>query len=422
MESLHRSACDECHDRKIKCTTNAPGACLNCQGTGRVCIFSPRDEMGRPRKAGRRAKDRSAADKTSSRSAAQKRASVSEKREEQRPLTPARSCSQSDLGALPQPAQHDTFQLPDNDFDMMSQHDFTFILENQAANFSTSASLPYSPSNDSSMNYFQHHNHVPKPEPLLLTPPISEHSKVPDKSLGLLPHTDGSGLPLDVYRQLSRLLFILRQECNRPWCIPGIYGTEEYVVRPGKEVFESASSLCDILHAVISGKSSENETIRPQHPMDHEDTHAMFVLALMGVAMLLDIYRLLGRTHSWAASPNPDCTDLAVAGQTPGPGTGGGPTTNILHHPMDPSGGSMGAGRSVTANHLTSILQLTTMDFHLARLASMLSDLSGGRDAIIGMQRAMKPLGGLEVSELLVEIKRTREEMRGSADSLLVKA
>jgi hypothetical protein len=214
----------------------------------------------------------------------------------------------------------------------------------------------------------------------------------------------------------------LRQECNRPWSIPEIYGTEEYAARPGKEIFESASSLCDILHAVISGKSSENEPIRSQHPMDNEDTHAVFVLALTAVAMLLDIYRLLGRTHSWAASPNPDYTDLTVTGQTPGAGIGGGPTSNILHHQMDPSGGSISAGRGVTANHLTSILQLTTMDFHLARLASMLSDLSGGRDTTVGMQRVVKPLAGLEVAELLLEIKRTREEMRGSADSLLVKA
>ena len=139
MESLHRSACDECHDRKIKCTTNAPGACLNCQGTGRVCIFSPRDEMGRPRKTGRRAKDRSTAEGKASSRSTQKRSSVSEKKEEQRPLTPSRTCSQNDLGPLPQPTPHDTFQLPDNDFDMMSQHDFTFILENQAANFPPSA-------------------------------------------------------------------------------------------------------------------------------------------------------------------------------------------------------------------------------------------------------------------------------------------
>lgn len=140
MESLHRSACDECHDRKIKCTTSVPGACLNCQGTGRVCIFSPRDEMGRPRKTGRKGRERSTADgKASSKSAAQKRISVSEKKEEQRPLTPSRSCSRSDLGVLPQPPQHDTFQLADNDFDMtMYQHDFTSIMQNQAANCSSS--------------------------------------------------------------------------------------------------------------------------------------------------------------------------------------------------------------------------------------------------------------------------------------------
>ena len=269
------------------------------------------------------------------------------------------------------------------------------------------------------MDYIQQHNYVSEPEPLLLAPPMSEHSKLAGKSLALLSHTDGSALPLGVYQQLSRLLFTLRQECNRPWSIPEIYGMEGYAARPGKEIFESASSLCDILHAVISGKSSESEPIKSQQAMDNEDTHAVFVLALVGVAMLLDIYRLLGCTYSWAASPN---TDLTVTGQTTGANTGGGPTSNILQHQMDPSVGSIGAGRGVTASRLTSILQLTTMDFHLARLASMLSDLSDGRDATVRMQRVVKPLAGLEVAELLSEIKRTREEMRGSADSLLVKA
>lgn len=96
--------------------------------------------MGRPRKTGRKGKERLSADgKASSKSAAQKRISIPEKKKEQRPLTASRDCSQSDLGALPQPAQHDTFQLADNDFDMMMpQHDFTSILENQAANFCSS--------------------------------------------------------------------------------------------------------------------------------------------------------------------------------------------------------------------------------------------------------------------------------------------
>jgi len=46
----HREACDACHNRKIRCPFVGPGACSNCQNTGQVCVFSPRDEMGRPKK------------------------------------------------------------------------------------------------------------------------------------------------------------------------------------------------------------------------------------------------------------------------------------------------------------------------------------------------------------------------------------
>ena len=47
----HRDACDACHYRKIRCPFSGPGACSNCQSFGRVCAFSPRDEMGRPKKS-----------------------------------------------------------------------------------------------------------------------------------------------------------------------------------------------------------------------------------------------------------------------------------------------------------------------------------------------------------------------------------
>lgn len=56
MEPIYREACDSCHKRKIRCTASASGACLNCRHTGRPCVYSIRDEMGRPRKGSRRRK------------------------------------------------------------------------------------------------------------------------------------------------------------------------------------------------------------------------------------------------------------------------------------------------------------------------------------------------------------------------------
>ncbi|KAL9594713.1 MAG: hypothetical protein Q9219_006877 [cf. Caloplaca sp. 3 TL-2023] len=48
-----RDACDECHARKIRCPAGT-AACLNCQAAGRICVFSPRKHMGRPKNGARK--------------------------------------------------------------------------------------------------------------------------------------------------------------------------------------------------------------------------------------------------------------------------------------------------------------------------------------------------------------------------------
>ena len=53
-----RDACDECHSRKIRCPA-ATGACLNCRAAGRICTFSPRKHMGRPKNGQRRSAQKS---------------------------------------------------------------------------------------------------------------------------------------------------------------------------------------------------------------------------------------------------------------------------------------------------------------------------------------------------------------------------
>lgn len=47
----YRDACDQCHIRKIKCISDQKGACFGCRHNARRCVFSPRDEMGRPKRA-----------------------------------------------------------------------------------------------------------------------------------------------------------------------------------------------------------------------------------------------------------------------------------------------------------------------------------------------------------------------------------
>lgn len=59
QEAPPREACDECHTRKIRCPSATSGACLNCRTTGRICTFSPRKGMGRPKNSERKKSRRS---------------------------------------------------------------------------------------------------------------------------------------------------------------------------------------------------------------------------------------------------------------------------------------------------------------------------------------------------------------------------
>jgi hypothetical protein len=67
MDQKLRQACDTCHARKIKCTSDGSGACAFCKSNRSSCTFSPRDTMGRPRKPSKETKGRRASSKHSPR-------------------------------------------------------------------------------------------------------------------------------------------------------------------------------------------------------------------------------------------------------------------------------------------------------------------------------------------------------------------
>jgi hypothetical protein len=50
LQGRHRVACDECSQRKVRCTSDGPGACHNCILWGEPCTYSPKIPVGRPRK------------------------------------------------------------------------------------------------------------------------------------------------------------------------------------------------------------------------------------------------------------------------------------------------------------------------------------------------------------------------------------
>ncbi|CAE7012541.1 hypothetical protein CFE70_002237 [Pyrenophora teres f. teres 0-1] len=60
MGKLH-AACDECRTRKLKCSGNTP-KCERCNREKMECIYSPRKQMGRPRKRMRESEAVEAAD------------------------------------------------------------------------------------------------------------------------------------------------------------------------------------------------------------------------------------------------------------------------------------------------------------------------------------------------------------------------
>ncbi|KAJ5358485.1 uncharacterized protein N7496_010898 [Penicillium cataractarum] len=54
MQSKVRSACEECHERKIRCLLPSEGgACQACLTSKRQCYFLPRHKAGRPRRGNR---------------------------------------------------------------------------------------------------------------------------------------------------------------------------------------------------------------------------------------------------------------------------------------------------------------------------------------------------------------------------------
>ena len=291
---------------------------------------------------------------------------------------------------------------------------------------------PSSYSSDQSLHYFQPDlsttltvdPNSKLPTSFGFTPPLSEHhlGLISKDSFDTLARMDTKALPLDIYRQLSNLLFTLRQECSRPWSNPEIYATDETAARRGHEIFQSASTLCDTLQAVLPSLAPDGDQSSPQN-VENEGMHTVFILALTAIAMLLDIYRFLSRTHSSVEDRNESSDYLDRILRSPTPTQRGPMLSNGAQMHLEFSRASFSDGKAVTtAQYLHSLLQLTTMDFHLSRLTVMLGDLMGVQGGLTAGERVEKPVAGLEVDELLAEMKRMRDEMRGAIESLVGKA
>ncbi|KAF6790323.1 C6 transcription factor [Colletotrichum sojae] len=48
METVLRDACDNCHRKKNRCQSEGSGAFVDCRQTGQTCVYPPGRQMGRP--------------------------------------------------------------------------------------------------------------------------------------------------------------------------------------------------------------------------------------------------------------------------------------------------------------------------------------------------------------------------------------
>ena len=142
---------------------------------------------------------------------------------------------------------------------------------------------------------------------------------------------------LETHRMLSNVLYGLRLEYGKQWSNP----ESEIPRRDG--VFRSVSLLCDIVSEVLTDREGVAGTM---NEMDSE-TNITFMLTLTAVSMILNIYKSICQMYS-------GCSEIMDLGKNP------------LHiEKMTMSLAAPGTNSSIT---LDNVMQLTTMDFHLARL------------------------------------------------------
>ena len=142
--------------------------------------------------------------------------------------------------------------------------------------------------------------------------------------------------------QLVRLIFELRLECGREWSLQNFKSPQQ------TNVFQSVSSLCDI------GKSSlaNHHESGHRNMISENETKMTTMLIFTAISMVLDIYEPLSRIY----------IDAPVE-------EGKYSVSNPVHSSLTNS------QQTGHVQRLTKVINLTTMDFHLAHLHQVLSRL-----------------------------------------------
>lgn len=193
---------------------------------------------------------------------------------------------------------------------------------------------------------------------------------------------------LDIYHHICRIIFDLRVESSISLTSAGSASSSS------EKTYSSVASLCNVLQSVISSREDPNNDLCPPA----EESSSTFMLALTAISKVLDRYRLLCYLHS-SSMKHPHET-ISLSHEWLGIDLSIGKPSPVL--PSSPPN---------TCQHLDDVLQLTTMDFHLAQLQRIFRHLQPQHSS---QYASAAEEGSTSIQELRALLQSSMEALRGS--------
>ena len=186
---------------------------------------------------------------------------------------------------------------------------------------------------------------------------------------------------LDICHHICRIIFDLRMESAVQ------SASAESASSSAQQIFSSVASLCDVLQSVLTYREDLPGDLHPPA----EESSSTFMLALTAISKVLDRYRSLSQLYSASMMKTPP------------------ETISLSHDWLSFDWSSSKASSALpllqpsTCRHLNDVLQLTTMDFHLAQLQRIF--------------RHLQPKDSSQYAPIAEEGRANMEELRGLLQS-----
>lgn len=194
---------------------------------------------------------------------------------------------------------------------------------------------------------------------------------------------------LDTYHHICRIIFDLRVDSSVPLASAGSASSST------EKTYSSVASLCDVLQSILSSREDLNSDLCPPA----EESSSTFMLALTAISKVLDRYRLLCQLYS-SPMKSPHET-ISLSHEWLGIDLSTGKSSPALP-PSQPN----------TCQHLNDVLQLTTMDFHLAQLERIFRHLQPQHSS---QYASVAEEGSANIQELRALLQSSMESLRGGA-------